>query len=404
MQQILIAGGGIGGLAAALGCQRAGWHVRLHERARAFHEIGAGVQLGPNAVRCLEAWGLMAPLQAVACFPESLQVLSARDGAALARMRLGRAMVERYGAPYATLHRADLHALLLQATRERSDVQLQVRHVLMDYREERGAVVARVHTADARELQVEADALLGADGLHSQVRGLLLGKIGEGEAGHLAWRAVVSQDALPSHLRSQGVTAWLGPHLHVVHYPVRGGELLNVVVIREGRVSAPARGWDHAADAGELQSALAGTCTALQELVRAVPSAGGVWRLWPLALRAPVAGAHEMARGRVALLGDAAHAMRPYLAQGAGMAIEDAMALQQALAMQALDVPERLRRYALSRWQRAARVQRRARRNGGIFHATGPVRVARDASLRLLGERLLDMPWLYGGGPVPVHD
>jgi len=132
--------------------------------------------------------------------------------------------------------------------------------------------------------------------------------------------------------------------------------------------------------------------------VRAVPHAGSGWRLWPLLDRPPVAGPHEMAQGRVALLGDAAHPMRPYLAQGAGMALEDAAALQQALALTALDVPARLNRYAQERWRRNARVQERARRNGTIFHARGPLRWGRDLGLRLLGERLLDMPWLYRDG------
>ena len=402
MRQILIAGGGIGGLAAALACHRAGWHVRLHERAGAFGEVGAGVQLGPNAVRCLQAWGLQAPLRAVACFPDVLQVRSALDGAQLACMRLGRTIAERYGAAYATVHRADLHGLLLQAVRELPDVQLHLRHTLTQFSQAPDAVCVQVQTADAAELQLEADALLGADGLHSRVRGLMLGDAPGGIAGHVAYRAVVSQDALPPLLRSQVVTVWLGPRLHVVHYPVRGGELLNVMVVREGEPPADLQRWDHAASVSQLQSALAGACTTLQDLLRAVPAAGGVWRLWPLALRTPVAGAHEMAQGAVALLGDAAHPMRPYLAQGAGMAIEDAMALEQALAMQPLDVPERLRRYALSRWERAARVQRRSRCNGSLFHAIGPARMVRDASLRLLGERLLDMPWLYGGGPLPA--
>lgn len=403
MQQILIAGGGIGGLAAALACQRAGWHVRLHERASVFGEVGAGVQLGPNAVRCVAAWGLMAPLRAVACFPEALQVRSALDGAQLARMDLGRAVAERYGAAYVTVHRADLHGLLHQAARELPQVQLHLRHQLLHFSQQAHGVSARVRTADGAQLQIEADALLGADGLHSRVRDLMLGVVGEDVAGHVAYRAVVSQQALPWALRTQVVTVWLGPRLHVVHYPVRGGEWLNVVVIREGQARESLRRWDQAADAGELLPVLDGVCTNLQDLVRAVPAAGGVWRRWPLALRAPVAGAHEMAQGAVALLGDAAHPMRPYLAQGAGMAIEDAMGLEQALAMQSLNVQERLRRYALSRWQRVARVQRRSRRNGRIFHATGAVRLARDASLRLLGEGVLDMPWLYGGGPLPAR-
>jgi len=156
--------------------------------------------------------------------------------------------------------------------------------------------------------------------------------------------------------------------------------------------------WDHAANAAGLEHALQGTCTALQDVVRSVGAAGGPgWRLWPLCDRPPVGAADEMAQGLVALLGDAAHPMRPYLAQGAGMAIEDAAELQRALAMHDLDVPLRLTRYALNRWERNARVQARSIRNGRIFHATGPVRWGRDLSLRLLGERLLDVPWLYRG-------
>jgi salicylate hydroxylase len=207
----------------------------------------------------------------------------------------------------------------------------------------------------------------------------------------------VRQDALPQALRTTRVTAWLGPRLHVVQYPLRRGELMNVVAIRHGTPPADLETWDHGANAQELEAALAGTCTALQDLVRAVSQAGSGWRLWPLLDRPPIAGPHEMARGLVALLGDAAHPMRPYLAQGAGMAIEDAAELQRALAMHDLDVPLRLRRYALNRWQRNARVQERSRRNGTIFHATGPLRWGRDMALRLLGERILDVPWLYRG-------
>lgn len=401
-RQILIAGGGIGGLAAAIASRQAGWGVRLAERASAFSEVGAGVQLGPNAVRCLDAWGLQAPLQAVACFPERLEIRSAINASELGRMRLGRTVAQRYGAAYLTIHRADLHALLLAAVSTMADVELLLDHRLSDLVQDDGAVAARLLRGDGSELALEADLLLGADGLHSRVRELLLGEGAPRPAGHLAYRAVVPQHALPQRLRSQGVTVWLGPQLHVVHYPLRGGELLNLVAIRHGQPPADLVHWDHGANAGELQDALARTCAPLQDMLHAVSDAGGQWRLWPLVERAPVSAAAQMAQGLIALLGDAAHPMRPYLAQGAGMAIEDAAELGHGLGMQALEPALRLRRYALNRWQRVAAVQRRSRRNAGIFHATGPVRVARDAALRLLGERLLDMPWLYGGGPVPI--
>lgn len=392
-KQVLVAGGGIGGLAAALGASRAGWEVRLYERAAQFSEVGAGVQLGPNVVRRLQAWGLQQPLQAVAAFPGQLQVRSALHGRTLAMLPLGATSVERYGAAYATIHRADLHGLLLDAVQARPDVQIHLGCAIERHAEAEGAI--QVRTGAGKD--VEGDALVGADGLWSRTRQQMLADGLPRHSGHLAYRALVPQSALPAPLRTTQVTAWLGPRLHAVHYPVRRGELQNLVVIVHGPAPADLQNWDHAANAADLEAALAGTCTALQDVVRGVAAAGSGWRLWPLNIRPPVAHAGEMAQGLVALLGDAAHPMPPYLAQGAGMAIEDAAQLQGALAMHDLDVPLRLRRYALNRWERNARVQQRSLRNGRIFHATGPVRWGRDLALRLLGERLLDVPWLYRG-------
>lgn len=393
-KQVLVAGGGIGGLAAALGASRAGGDVRLFERAPAFSEVGAGVQIGPNVVRRLQAWGLQQPLQAVAAFPSRLQVRNAVSGQELAALPLGATAVERYGAAYATIHRADLHGLLLAAVTESSDVQLNLEQAVDRFVSGDGVVTVRT----SRGKEVEGDALIGADGLWSRTRTQLLGAVAPRVTGHLAYRALVPQQALPEALRTTQVTAWLGPRLHAVQYPVRRGELQNIVVIVQGPAPQDLENWDHAANAAGLEHALQGTCTALQDLVRGVSDrAPAGWRLWPLCDRPPVRSADEMARGLVALLGDAAHPMRPYLAQGAGMAIEDAAELQRALSMHDLDVPLRLRRYALNRWQRNARVQARSIRNGRIFHATGPVRWGRDAALRVLGERVLDVPWLYRG-------
>ena len=395
-KQVLIAGGGIGGLAAALGSARAGWEVRLFERAAEFTEVGAGVQIGPNVVRRLQAWGLQRALLAVASFPERLRVRSALTGAELGALRLGATAVERYGAAYATIHRADLHGLLLDVARKSSLVHLNLDHQVERHEEQGDAVTVRLLRGDGKSIEVEGDALLGADGLRSGTRAQLLGEAATRVSGHLAYRAVLRQDALPQALRSGDVTVWLGPNLHVVQYPLRRGELLNVVAIRHGQPPADLDSWDHGVNAADLETALAQTCTPLQDLVRAVPQVGEGWRLWPLLDRPPVAGAQEMARGLVALLGDAAHPMRPYLAQGAGMAIEDAVELEKSLAMHDVEVSLCLRRYALNRWQRNARVQERSRRNGAIFHASGPLRWGRDAAMGLLGERLLDQPWLYG--------
>ncbi len=389
---VLIAGGGIGGLAAGLACSRAGCHVRLYERAEAFGEVGAGIQMGPNVMRVLQGWELDTAVRQVAAFPERLQVRQALGGGELGVLPLGQAMVQRYGAPYATIRRADLQQLLLKALQQRDAVWLHTGRTVNRYVETNGAVGLSLDDG----LDVEGDALIAADGLWSRMRQQLLGDGPPRVAGHLAYRALLPQASLPAALRSQQVTVWLGPRLHVVQYPVRGGEWLNVVAIVHGHVHGGLEDWDHDANAGELQAALAHTCSALRDLIAAVPA----WRLWVLCDRPPVGAADQMARGHVALLGDAAHPMRPYLAQGAGMAIEDAAELgrQVALVDGVLDVPTLLQRYALNRWQRNAQVQARSQRNGGIFHLDGPLASARDAALRLLGERLLDQPWLYRGG------
>lgn len=392
-KQVLIAGGGIAGLAAGIGAARAGWEVRLFERAAVFSEVGAGVQLGPNVVRRLQSWGLQGALQAVAAFPPRLVVRCALSGAQLGALALGATAVQRYGAAYASIHRADLHGLLLQALQQQPDVHLNLEQTIEGYSASDEAVTVRTHCKKV----IEGDALLGADGVRSRVRAQLLGDGPPRVTGHLAYRVVVPQAALPQALRTSEVTTWLGPRLHVVQYPVRRGELQNLVVIIEGPAPDDLDTWDHSANAADLESALAGTCTALQDVVRGVPAAGGGWRLWPLADRPPLRAPAQMAQGLVALCGDAAHPMRPYLAQGAGMAIEDAVELEKSLAMHDVDVALCLRRYALNRWQRNARVQERSRRNGQIFHASGPLRWGRDAAMGVLGERLLDQPWLYRG-------
>ena len=386
---MLVVGGGIGGLAAALACARVGVDVALLERASAFTEVGAGVQLGPNVVKLLDAWGLQDALAAVAAFPSRLQVRSALTGAELGVLRLGERSVQQYGARYATIHRADLQALLLEAAQRQDGVRLHLASEF-DRFEQDGAGVT-VHTSDGRALQ--ADLLVGADGLWSRVRQQLLHDGAPLATGQLAYRAMVVQRTLPERLRSQQVTAWLGPHMHLVQYPVRGGEWLNVVAIVHDRVRHDLDSWDHSANAAQLRLSLRDVCPPLRELVHAIEH----WRLWGLSIRPPMRGANEQAQGRVALLGDAAHPMVPFLAQGAGMAIEDAQALSTAMTGAATDLSAALQSYAQARWQRNARVQAGALRNGRIFHATGPVRWGRDTARKLLGERLLDLPWLYRG-------
>ena len=393
--QVLIAGGGIGGLAAALGCARAGCEVRLYERAPAFSEVGAGVQLGPNVTGILRDWGLGDELQVVAAFPEQLQARSALTGEVLGQLPLGARSIERYGAPYVTVHRADLHRALARAAMRDERIHVNLNQPVTDFSDAAGAVTLTIGAT----YRVEGDVLVAADGVWSPIRQALIKDGPPRVTGHLAYRAMLRTADLPPALRANQVTAWLGPHVHVVQYPVRHGEWTNVVAIVEGAPPSDAHDWDHGANQADLMRALGRVCAPLQELLEAAPGASlnaATWRLWALADRPPVRGADQMARGLVALAGDAAHPMRPFLAQGAGMAIEDAAELGRAMAMDAVDVPTRLKRYALARWERCARVQARSARNGQIFHSTGLMRVGRDALMRVMGARLMDVPWLYG--------
>lgn len=393
---VAVAGAGIGGLAAALALSRAGCLVRACEQTRHLAEVGAGVQLGANAVRVLDVLGLLPALLRVAAAPKHLRVHRARDSAVLACLELGERHRQRYGAPYLCLHRADLHAVLLDAAQGGAGFELQL-----------GVRVQQLHDLP------DADVVVAADGLWSALRAAVnTWEPAAQPTGHWAWRGLCAAADLPPSQRSHDVCVWLGPRLHVVRYPVRGGEWLNWVIVLQGDAPDHGRGqaqpvsrsWDQPAEPVQLEAALAACAPALRDAVAAVEG----WRRWPLFDAPPLRSAQALVRGRLALLGDAAHPMRPYLAQGAGMAIEDAWVLAQCLAPGGRSaggpgepVESRLARYAALRWQRCAQVQARAQRNGYIFHAQGLVGWARDAALRVLGPRLLDQPWLYGGGPLP---
>lgn len=386
--QFTIVGGGIGGLASAVALGLRKQSVLLLEKTGAFGEVGAGIQLSPNVVRVLQHWGLASELAVAASRPERMVVRSTVNGAELACLTLGKEIESRYGAPYLTIARPDIHSILLRKANTLSTLQLQLLSEVDSIVAERADCV-EFSLLDGQQLTT--DVLVGADGVWSKVRRHLLPDNMAQATGHLAYRAMVRQSDLPANLRSQLVTAWLGPAFHAVQYPVRRGEWLNVVVIVEGRVEGEPHSWDHGANAAELRSRLANTASPLLDLLHAIDH----WRLWPLYATQPMASAQEHAQGRVALLGDAAHPMRPYLAQGAGMAIEDAQQLASSWQMHALQPVLALQHFAQARWQRNAMVQARARRNGQIFHMRGPMRWGRDIAMRMLGEQLLDQPWLY---------
>ena len=391
---MLIVGGGIGGLAAALACAAKGAQPHLIERAPFFSEVGAGIQMGPNVTRTLFGWGLEKDLQALVCHPQKLQARDIHSGQFLGKLRLGQRSLDHYGAPYVTIHRADLHRVLLKKVVSSGAAELTLNCEIDLKREDDQSI-----TASGRVLPqgsgatLTAESLVGADGLWSATRQYVVPKMPPRVSGLLAYRALLDVQTLPEKLRTQDVTVWVGPRVHVVLYPVRQGDFLNLVVIVQGSPPQELEDWDHAANKRDLEVALGHIHADLKDVLAAVKA----WRMWPLCDRPPVSGPEEMAKGRIALLGDAAHPMRPFLAQGAGMAIEDAAELAACWARFDLSVPLRWQLYAKARWARNARVQQRSIRNGQIFHLQGPLRWGRDWAMRTMGESLMDVPWLYQG-------
>jgi len=387
-RSIAVVGAGVAGLATALACARAGHRVQVFEQVREFAPVGAGIQLGPNATRVLHDLGLESAVRAVAAFPAELQVRSGIDARLLGVLPLGKQAQTRYGAPYATLARADLHHILLTALEAHTQASLYLASHIDSAQQDSGAVQFR--TADGMVRRVECMA--AADGLWSKLRSQVLYDTPPDATGHIAYRALVPQADLPEDLRSAVVTAWLGPNFHAVTYPVRGGAWLNAVVVVHGVGEGESDNWSQPAEPEAVAARLDGAALALRDLVQAM----GAWQSWTLFERPPLRSAALMGAARIALVGDAAHPMRPYLAQGAGMALEDSWCLARELSRPGFSVDQAVQAYANARWQRNARVQKRAARNGVWFHSTGLRAGIRDLGMRALGVRALDMPWLYG--------
>jgi salicylate hydroxylase len=380
---ILIAGGGIGGLAAALALARQGRPVHVLERAPEFREIGAGLQLGPNAFAMLERLGLAAAVLESAVEPDALVLRSALDGHEILRLPFGSGFAARFGGPVAVIHRADLHGVLLRACRAEPSLVLETGVTLADIAEDDAGVTAVLEGGGTRR----GAALVGADGLWSRVRGWLLDDGKPVATGHVACRAVLPMEAVPREFRRREVALWAGPRLHLLHYPLRRGELMNLVAVFESDWAA--EGWDDPGDAGALARAFA---VARPEL-RALLERAGSWGSWMLCDREPRRG---WSRGRVTLLGDAAHPMLHYLAQGAAMAIEDSLCLADQLALHGEAAPA-LAAYEAARVLRAGRVQAVARLHGELYHAEGVKAELRDEMLgRLTAEAGWDaLAWLY---------
>jgi salicylate hydroxylase len=397
VKTIQIVGGGIAGLSTALALGQSGVTSHLYEQTAAFAEEGAGIGLGPNAVRRLKSWGVWDVLRVKGFIPSQLDVMDAHSGATLGGLPLANAFVQRYGAPYFTVHRADLHQALLDAVNVQGKTAIHLGHRLHQIQASISSINSQWQCTKGKIVQHTSHALIGADGINSKVRELTWSSPNLQASGHWAYRTLLPRHSLPAVWRGDAMGLWLGPRLHVVHYPVRGGEWLNVVVLVEASDATQLQDWDNhrgvLQTATDLNQALHGSCNRLQDLVRM----GKSWRAWALFDRDPLQSTHDIAHGKLALLGDAAHPMLPYLAQGAGMAIEDADALAICWSQVGGSVELRLKSFAQSRWQRVAKVQARARRNAQLFHARGVLAWARNTAMRWGGATVMDIPWLYGG-------
>ena len=390
---VIIVGAGIGGLTAALAIARRGFEVAVFDQAQRLEEVGAGIQLSPNASRILLALGLRDQLQRHVVTPEELRIIDARTARVLARAPLGAAAERRYGAPYWVIHRGDLQAVLVAAVHARPGIGLHLGARVEDFTLTETGVTVSAHSAQG-DFEHRGAALIGADGLWSNLRRSLSDGREPRFAGHSAWRALAPAEAVVPELRTPAVNLWLGGGAHLVHYPVRGGSLVNVVaIIRDDWREA---GWSAPAERADILARYpAATWSATPRALLAAPPH---WQKWALYDRAPLA---RWGTGAVTLLGDAAHPMLPYLAQGAAMAIEDAAVLAQRLAETRDNPAAAMRGYERQRRSRTARAQRAARRNGTIYQLGGPAASLRSLALAAIGgTRLLTRyDWLYGWTP-----
>jgi 2-polyprenyl-6-methoxyphenol hydroxylase-like FAD-dependent oxidoreductase len=382
----LVAGGGIGGLCAAYVLARQGRAVTVLEQSAAFGEIGAGIQLGPNIFRMFDRLGLTKAIEAVAYFPPGLGMNDVRTGERVVRVALGDAARAAYGYPYAVIYRADLHQVLLDACRALPQVTLRTQAKVSSFAQDAHGVRATLADGEV----IEGCALLGADGLWSRIRESIVGDGKPRVSGHIAYRAVLKREDVPAHLWSDDVLLWGGEKTHLVHYPLRRGELFNLVAVFHSNKYD--EGWNTFGDTAELNERFAGAVPQVRELLGKIET----WKMWVLCDREPV---RNWTDHRVTLLGDAAHPMLQYLAQGAGQAIEDAVVLGEAVQRWGDDLPHAFSRYQQARYLRTARVQLTARFYGDIYHAAGVTRELRNQLFQGGQESagFAGLKWMYQG-------
>jgi salicylate hydroxylase len=387
----LIAGGGIGGLAAAHALARKGFPVHVLEQAGEFREVGAGIQLGPNVFRVLERLGLKQAVLADAWQPPAQEMRCALSGDLVTRIPLGSAFLEKFHDPYGVTHRHDLHGALLNACHSSNLIYLDTHKRLVDAAEDSELIEVALEEVDTgRRTSVKGRALIGCDGMWSKVREEIVGDGAPRVSGHIAYRAVLKREDVPEGLWRPDVVLWAGPRTHFVHYPLRRGELYNLVaVFHSDRYE---EGWNAEADAGELWAHFKGQRPEVLRMLERIET----WRMWVLCDREPI---KEWSKGRMTLLGDAAHPMLQYLAQGANLAIEDAYWLAEKAAETPDDLPAAFRAYQEQRYLRTGRAQIMARVYGEFYHARG---VTAELRNQMLGSRTPEdayegIAWLYGG-------
>ena len=383
-QPILIAGGGIGGFAAALALVKRGFHVKVLEQAPAIGEIGAGIQLGPNAFHAFDALGIGDTARAMAVYTDYMVMHDAVDAYQVGKIPTGEAFRQRFGNPYAVIHRADMHMSLVNGAKASGEVDIITNcHIERVEQDADG-----VSIFDQNGVEYRGQALIAADGVKSVVRQKYMGDPAL-VTGHVVYRAVVSKDEFPADLQWNAASIWVGPHCHLVHYPLRGGEEYNIVVTFHSREQEEWGVKDGSKE--EVFSYFTEVCPQAHQLIELPKS----WKRWATADREPI---DTWTFGRVTLLGDAAHPTTQYMAQGACMAMEDAVTLGEALRVHDNDIAKAFDMYQRARVARTARIVLSSRQMGKIYHAKGVERMIRNDLWRgRSAERFYDaMEWLYG--------
>jgi len=385
MKEILIAGGGIGGLAAALALARKGRKVRVLEKAAEFGEIGYGIQMGPNVSRMLERLGVLKAVEETAFFPQALIFVDALENREVTRIALGDAFVRRFGYRYFVIHRRDLHGGLLAACKQRDEIVLEPSREVEGFSESGQTVT--VSCKD--KTLIEGAALIGAEGLWSPTRQAVIGDGAPRQAGHFVYRGVVPDADITDRSRSDSMTIWGGPDLHLVQYRLRGGTVMNNVATIASRRFR--RGEANAGAPEELESMFASCHPQVRDHLRYVSRE----RNWALHDREPVT---NWTKGRVTLLGDAAHPTLQYLAQGAQMAIEDGVVLAEKVAAAGHDFNRAFLAYQRDRMNRTARVVLSSRFFGEWFHADlGARELRNELGRRRDPDNPWEADWLYRG-------